>query len=163
MREIVERLDASGRRLQLILISGRNEKLRSALAGMRTRVKTHVVGFTNEVPRYMQAADFFIGKPGPGSVSEAIHLGLPVITTKNSWTLPQERFNADWLEETGAGLKLDSFDQIAGAVGRMLERGELDRMRAAAARQDFRAVWEIPDILEKILAGSASGRSQQSG
>jgi len=31
----------------------------------------HVVGFTKEVHRLMRAADFLIGKPGPGSIAEA--------------------------------------------------------------------------------------------
>ena len=31
----------------------------------------HVVGFTSEIPYYMVLSDFFIGKPGPGSISEA--------------------------------------------------------------------------------------------
>ena len=42
----------------------------------------------------MQLADFFIGKPGPGSISEAVQQGLPVIVVDNAWTMPQERYNA---------------------------------------------------------------------
>ena len=45
----------------------------------------------------MWLSDFFIGKPGPGSISEAIQMKLPVIIERNSWTLPQERYNADWV------------------------------------------------------------------
>ena len=57
----------------------------------------------------MHLADFFIGKPGPGSISEAIAMKLPVIVERNAWTLPQERYNADWVLEQGAGFVLPNF------------------------------------------------------
>ena len=43
-----------------------------------------VEGFTAEMPYYMQLSDFFIGKPGPGSISEAIAMRLPVIVESNT-------------------------------------------------------------------------------
>ncbi|MBE0658422.1 MAG: galactosyldiacylglycerol synthase [Bryobacteraceae bacterium] len=151
MLGILKRLDASGLNMQAILIAGRNDRLRERLEAMPTRMKKHVVGFTNEVPSYMLTSDFFIGKPGPGSLSEAIHLGLPAITVSNSWTLPQERYNAEWLTENGLGMVLDSFDGIDVAVSRMLAGTSLADMRARAATFDNRAVWEIPGILQQIL------------
>ena len=73
----------------------------------------HVEGFTREVPRFMRLADFFIGKPGPGSISEAVAMGLPVIIERNHWTLPQERYNAEWVRSrawefhsTASGIRL---------------------------------------------------------
>jgi 1,2-diacylglycerol 3-beta-galactosyltransferase len=151
MLGILKSLDASGLDLQVILVAGRNDRLRQRLEAMPARIKKHVVGFTNEIPSYMLASDFFIGKPGPGSISEALHLGLPVITVSNAWTLPQERFNARWLTQNGLGLVLPSFDGIAGAVSQLLTGTALDEMRARAARLENRAIWEIPDILASIL------------
>ena len=52
-----------------------------------------------EIPRYMQLADYFIGKPGPGSISEAVFMRLPVIVNCNAWTLPQERYNTVWVRQ----------------------------------------------------------------
>ncbi len=60
----------------------------------------------------MQLADFFIGKPGPGSVSEALAMKLPVIVECNAWTLPQERYNAVWVVEKEVGLVLKNFRNI---------------------------------------------------
>ncbi len=112
MAEIARRLNDSSLNLQMIAICGKNQKLESTLRHLGGRVPIHVVGFTNEVPRYMQLADFFIGKPGPGSISEAVAMGLPVIVETNAWTLPQERFNAVWVEEQGVGIALHSFFQL---------------------------------------------------
>jgi 1,2-diacylglycerol 3-beta-galactosyltransferase len=115
-----------------------------------------VEGFTREVPRYMQLADCFIGKPGPASISEAVAMHLPVIVECNAWTLPQERYNAEWVREQGVGVVLPNFRRIARAVEEMLEPASFARFRSATERLHNRAVFEIPDILEKILDGRAS-------
>jgi 1,2-diacylglycerol 3-beta-galactosyltransferase len=119
---------------------------------MKGRIAMHVVGFTREVPRFMRLADFFIGKPGPGSISEAVEMGLPVIIERNHWTLPQERYNADWVEEQGVGLSLSSFKrQIVDAVRQMLDPERRCEFVASVGRQKNRAVFEIPGILDQIL------------
>jgi 1,2-diacylglycerol 3-beta-galactosyltransferase len=115
-----------------------------------------VEGFTTKVNTYMQLADFFIGKPGPGSVSEALAMRLPVIVECNAWTLPQERYNADWVIENGVGIVLHSFREIVGAVGKMIEPGTLARFQGNAAGLNNQAVFEIPGMFEKILERAAS-------
>ena len=151
MVRIVERLQSIGRDLQLILICGKNAKLAARLSAMRSRLPLHVVGFTHEVPRYMQISDFFVGKPGPGSISEAVAMHLPVIIERNAWTLPQERYNADWVLERGVGVVVSSFDEIAAAVEQMLEPAALDRYKSNVRKIENRAVFEIPDILERLM------------
>jgi Glycosyltransferase family 28 C-terminal domain len=151
MLEIARRLQSAARPLQLILICGRNQKLAARLRSPAARIPMLVEGFTREVPYYMQLSDFFIGKPGPGSLSEAIAMKLPVIVERNAWTLPQERYNTEWVREKDVGLVLPDFRAIGEAVDRMLEPDTCRRMRANAAAQVNRAVFEIPDILESIL------------
>ena len=104
---------------QLILIAGKNDKLRRALAD---NPRHHVEGFTTQVPYFMKLADYFVGKPGPGSLSEAIHFGLPALTVSNAWTLPQERYNAQWLVENNYGVVLKSFRGVASAIRRLPEK-----------------------------------------
>jgi 1,2-diacylglycerol 3-beta-galactosyltransferase len=140
---------------QLLLICGKNEKLRARLQRLPqllpNRAPLFVEGFTKEVPRYMQLADYFIGKPGPGSLSEAVAMHLPCIVERNAWTLPQERYNAEWLHEQGAGIVLPNFRGIAKAVDELLDPPAYARFRAATERLHNRAVFEIPEILERIL------------
>jgi UDP-N-acetylglucosamine:LPS N-acetylglucosamine transferase len=156
MLEIANRLDASKLELQLIFICGRNEKLAAALRAGKPRLPRFVEGFTKDVNRYMHLADFFIGKPGPGSVSEALAMKLPVIVACNAWTLPQERYNAEWVVEKDVGVVLRSFDEIVPAVGRMIGPANLARFRANADGLKNQAVFEIPGMLEQILEKSAS-------
>jgi UDP-N-acetylglucosamine:LPS N-acetylglucosamine transferase len=150
MAPIAERLGNSATNLQLIMICGKNEKIRQRIAAIKTRNKIHLEGFTKEIPHFMSLCDFFIGKPGPGSVSEAIKMNLPVFVERNAWTLPQERYNADWVTEQGVGVVLDNFKTIEEAVRAALTSGDLHHMKAKAAALENRAVFEIPEILAKI-------------
>jgi len=151
MLEIAERIERSRLELQLIFICGKNEKLANALRSQKSRLPRFVEGFTTQVNYYMQLADFFIGKPGPGSVSEALAMHLPVIVECNAWTLPQERYNADWILEKEVGVVLRNFGQIDRAVERLIEPPKLARYHANTTALHNRAVFEIPGMLEKIF------------
>jgi len=143
---------------QLLLICGHNAALAASLKRHSPQhgAALFIEGFTREVPRYMQLADYFIGKPGPGSISEAVAMRLPAIVGRNAWTLPQERYNTEWVREQGVGMVLPHFRGIAAALDALLEPSAYARFRAATERLNNRAVFEIPGILEKILAERAS-------
>jgi UDP-N-acetylglucosamine:LPS N-acetylglucosamine transferase len=145
MRRIARDLDD----VQLLLMCGRNELLAHQCRTLRRTAKHAVIGFTDEVADVMRLADFFIGKPGPGALSEAVQLGLPVVTIRNAWTMPQERYNAQWVRERGVGLVVPSLSRVAAATEAMLQR--LPEFHAATARIDNRAVFEVPDILARLL------------
>ncbi|MGA2719074.1 MAG: glycosyltransferase [Candidatus Acidiferrales bacterium] len=156
MLDIADRLDRSNLELQLVLICGKNDKLRDALRAQKSRLPRFVEGFTSKVNHYMQLADFFIGKPGPGSVSEALAMKLPVIVECNAWTLPQERYNAVWIVEKEVGIVLKNFRRIDEAVAQLIQPPTLARYRENAAAMRNRAVFEIPEMLEKILSETRS-------
>jgi 1,2-diacylglycerol 3-beta-galactosyltransferase len=136
---------------QLILICGKNQELAEQLRAAPHAAPMFVEGFTTDVPRYMQLADYFIGKPGPGSISEAVQMRLPVIVERNAWTMPQERYNTEWLIEKGVGMTLPNFRGIAKAVDRLLEPATYAKYRKATEALDNRAVFEITEIIRKLL------------
>jgi Glycosyltransferase family 28 C-terminal domain len=187
MLEIAERLQRSSLELQLIFICGRNEKLAAELKARLSRAQSKsaeaadsgasgahgkpissgarampffVEGFTSKVNYYMQLADFFIGKPGPGSISEALAMQLPVIVECNAWTLPQERYNAEWVLEQEVGIVLRSFGEIESAVAQLLAFNTLARYRSNAAAMNNRAVFEIPAMLDEILTHSRAAAAE---
>jgi 1,2-diacylglycerol 3-beta-galactosyltransferase len=135
----------------LILLCGRNEALAEALRteSRAARAPRVVVGFTPEVAHHMALADFFVGKPGPGSLSEAVQMGLPVIVTRNAWTLPQERWNTEWVRTMGVGVVHRSFATIHEAVAEVLAHLPALRERVAAQRND--AVFEVARWLLRAL------------
>lgn len=162
MVSIARTLDASGLDVQLILVCGRNRALAQRLERVDWRVPVHVEGFTTDMPYFMRMSDLFIGKPGPGSVSEALLMGLPVIVDSNAWTLPQERFNADWIRRRGYGTVVDDFAHIADAVRTLLSTEQFTRFRANVRRCSNRAVFEIPPLLDTILARGPAARQANS-
>jgi UDP-N-acetylglucosamine:LPS N-acetylglucosamine transferase len=149
MFDIAQRLDESNSGVQLIMLCGHNQELAAQLKSLKTRKPIAVQGFTQNVESYMALADFFIGKPGPGSISEALQFHLPVIVECNAKTLPQERYNAEWLTENGFGIVVSSFREIAPTVQRLLESTTFDQLRRNASAYSNRALFEVPDILER--------------
>ena len=156
MFEITERLDVANLSVQLILICGRNEALAAKLRARKWRMPVNVLGFTKEIHKWMRAADFLIGKPGPGSIAEAMVRKLPVLIECNSWTLPQERYNAEWVLEKRVGIVLKNFKEVAIGVSQMLDPANLAEFRKNVAAQNNRAIFEIPEILAKLLGEPSS-------
>jgi hypothetical protein len=148
MPEIAKRVTA---RAQFIFICGRNQKLAERLRGIETSYPKYVEEFTSEIPYYMHLSDFFVGKPGPGSISEAIAMRLPVVVERNAWTLPQERYNTEWIREKQLGVVLPSFRTIDQGLRELLDAANFSRFRANAAAITNRAVFEIPEILASLL------------
>ncbi len=163
MYDIASRLDAAQAPLQLILICGRNEELAAKFKAHPWRMPVKVIGFSKEIHKLMRAADFLIGKPGPGSIAEAMVRKLPVLIECNSWTLPQERYNAAWVAEKRVGIVLRNFRQVVSGVQRMLDPGTLAEFRKNVAALENRAIFEIPEILDKLLRESADAKSSTSG
>lgn len=151
MLDIAQRLERSSLPLQLIFICGRNEKLANALRCSQGRSPRFVETFTNEIPYYMHLSDFFIGKPGPGSISEALTMKLPVITECNAATLIQERYNAEWIVKHEVGIVLHSFRRINEAVAELIQPQTLSRYQTNAASVNNQAVFEVATVLEQIL------------
>jgi UDP-N-acetylglucosamine:LPS N-acetylglucosamine transferase len=156
MYYLTERLNTAGLPLQLILICGRNEELAAKFRAKKWNMPVHVVGFTKEVHKLMRAADFLIGKPGPGSIAEAMVRRLPVLIECNAWTLPQERYNAEWVTEKRVGIVLKSFEDVVDGVRRMLEPATLAEFRKNVAALNNRAIFEIPEMLAKLLGESSA-------
>jgi Glycosyltransferase family 28 C-terminal domain len=161
MFDITQRLDAAGLPLQLILICGRNEALAAKLRARKWRMPINVIGFTKEVHKWMRAADFLIGKPGPGSIAEAMVRNLPVLIECNAWTLPQERYNCEWVRENRVGIVLKNFREVASGVRQMLQPATLSEFRQNVSAQNNQTIFEIPEILAKLLGETSTPNATQ--
>jgi len=136
--------------VQLLLMCGHHDALADKLRGLATSAPHAVIGFTQQVRRHLMLGDFLVGKPGPGSLSEAVQQGLPVVTVRNAWTMPQERYNTDWVHALGVGLVGRSMRHLRPLVLNLLDR--LPEFQARVRQVHNRAVFEVPEILAGILA-----------
>jgi len=160
----MRRIAASLSDQPLILMCGRNASLAQALARQPARTRHHVVGHTDDVAHWLRLADYFIGKPGPGSLSEALHCGLPVIVARNAWTMPQERWNTEWIREQGLGLVLGGFAGVRAGVQELV--ADLPRWRARVAQVRNQALYEVAALLPTLALGhhrQGSARPPDSG
>jgi len=155
---VMRTIEAALHDVPLILLCGRNaalaetlrEQCRAPAPNGGARAQRAVIGFTPDVAHWMRLADFFIGKPGPGSLSEAVQSGLPVIVTRNAMTMPQERWNTVWVEQQGLGVVLRRFADVRRAVHEVQERLPALRANVAQVRND--AVRQVPALIAARLA-----------
>jgi hypothetical protein len=155
MLEIAKRLEQTPKEIQLIFLCGHNLELAGKLRGLGLTSPAVIEGFTTKVDYFMSLADFFIGKPGPGSISEALQFGLPVITEHNARTMPQERYNGTWLVENGMGIVVQDFREIGAAVERLLTEATFTEFRRNVSAYKNYAIFEAPLILDQIMAEKA--------
>ena len=133
----------------MILVCGRNEKLANDCA-RQSGICLCILGFTREVNRLMHAADFLIGKPGPGAC-RSHDFGLAGLVECNSSTLPQEHYNTQWVIEKQVGVVIRSFANVVPAVRSLMEPGRLSELQRNVKAQKNRAVFEIPEFLSSLL------------
>jgi 1,2-diacylglycerol 3-beta-galactosyltransferase len=114
----------------LVIITGRNKKLRERLTARSWPMPTIIDGFVREMPDYMAAADILVTKAGPGTISEAFNAGLPLILYSR---LPgQEEGNVSYVVEEAAGVWAPHPDLIVSCLQNWIEHPE-QRLKAAAA------------------------------
>jgi len=98
-------LDAS-----LVIVTGRNKKLKDEMKAIEWTIPTKVYGFVTEMPNFMRAADILITKAGPGTICEALNANLPIILYHR---LPgQEEGNVSYVTDEGAGVWAPEPDEI---------------------------------------------------
>jgi 1,2-diacylglycerol 3-beta-galactosyltransferase len=150
-RSALQQRKLSQLNIQLIFICGHNEKVASTLRRSHSRLPKFIETFTTQIPYYMHLSDFFIGKPGPGSISEALVMKLPVITERAASTLVQERYNTQWIVNNQVGIVVDNFRTIDKAIAKLIQPETLAHYRGNATVLNNQAVFEVVDILKSIL------------
>lgn len=125
-------IDSAGLRVGLAIITGRNQKLKQRLEARSWQIPVFVYGFVKNMPDFMGAADILITKAGPGTISEALNAGLPMILYSR---LPgQEDGNVTYIVETGAGVWAPTPEEIVTVLRTWIEQPQ-SRQAAAAISQ----------------------------
>jgi 1,2-diacylglycerol 3-beta-galactosyltransferase len=101
LMDAVRVLNHSGLPIQLAVVAGKDDALRTALERIEWHVETHVYGYVSNMPTLMAAADAVISKAGGLTVAETLASGLPMVLVD---VLPgQEEGNVQYVLDNGAG------------------------------------------------------------
>jgi 1,2-diacylglycerol 3-beta-galactosyltransferase len=138
LEKMAQALDAAlpldGSPTQLVVIAGRNAKLRGRLQAANWRHPARVEGFVSNMPDWMAAADVLVTKAGPGTITEGLVSGLPLVLM--SKVPGQEDGNVDFVTSQGLGVWSPEPKRAAEQVRRWFEPGNPDlAAMSARARQ----------------------------
>jgi 1,2-diacylglycerol 3-beta-galactosyltransferase len=114
LEEQVRALGAEPAGWQLIVVCGRNLRLRKKLLELQLSVPALILGFVDNMPELMRASDLVVSKAGPGAISEALATALPMLLT--GYLPGQETGNVAFVTESGAGLYVPSPSRLRESV-----------------------------------------------
>jgi processive 1,2-diacylglycerol beta-glucosyltransferase len=121
--------------LEIVAVSGRNEKARDKLAHVPVpaRHRTQVLGFTDQIDELMAVTDLVVSKPGGLTTSETLARGAAMVIVN---PIPgQESRNSDFLLENGAAIKVNNLATLAHKVTALLSDPQrLAQLKANARR-----------------------------
>jgi len=149
--ETARALARGGGSFALAIVAGRNETLRHRLNAATWDVPTKIYGFERRMPDMMRAATLLVTKAGPGTITEAMNAGLPMVLY--SYVPGQEEGNAAYVVVTGAGVWAPGPEATAAAVRRWLARpDEIARAsRAALTAARPQAAREVARLLASLI------------
>jgi 1,2-diacylglycerol 3-beta-galactosyltransferase len=120
LAKTAQAIDQSGLDIGLIIVCGRNQRLKASLESCEWENPTSIYGFTRDMPDFMRASDFIVTKAGPGTIAEALNAELPIILYSK---LPgQEDGNVTFVEEEGAGVWAPNPQEVVRTLTRWISR-----------------------------------------
>jgi processive 1,2-diacylglycerol beta-glucosyltransferase len=149
--ETLQEIDKTQKPAQILVVAGKNEKLRQKLSAQTFKHPTLVLGFVSNMQELMAAADLIVTKPGGLTTSEALALGKPLLIVN---PLPgQEAANSDFLLEHGAAIKANRLEDLPYRLDHLLGSERLCVMsQAARAVGKPRAAQDVCDAVLKLIA-----------
>jgi len=159
LAETAHALARRGGEFGLAVIAGRNERLRAELQALAWPLPAFIYGFERRIPEMMQAATLLVTKAGPGTISEALNAGLPMVLYSR---LPgQEDGNVRYVVEKGVGVWAPGPERTAAAVSRWLAQPEALADAARRCREAARpgAARAVADCINELLM-NPGGESQ---
>ncbi len=159
--ETARAIACGGGAFGMAVVAGRNQALRQRLEAEAWEVPTFVYGFERRMPEMMHAATMLVTKAGPGTITEAVNSGLPMVLYSR---LPgQEEGNVSYVVDEGVGIWAPGPARTAEAVHTWLARPAAIAQAAAACRRVARpnAALDIAGVIELTLGREPSASHPQ--
>ena len=153
-RKVLALVEALPKDALLVAICGNNRTLERNLRALIHTPRLQVLGFTDRMNDYMDAADLFITKPGGLSTTEAATKGLPLVLFN---AVPGcETRNLEFLLSIGCAVAENGALSLARCVNQLLEDPEQREALAGRCRAEFgqSAAERIFKEIEAVCVGS---------
>ncbi len=141
--------------LHLVVVTGRNTSLRAKLNELAPSLSTPmtILGYCDNVPELMRAADLLVTKAGPGTIAEASLAEVPVVIY--DFIPGQERGNLKYVETNGIGVVALTTADVVRSTRRIV--ANLERLQTMRARQAFVAPRGSSKRIAELIANIACG------
>ncbi|MGQ9585558.1 MAG: MFS transporter [Anaerolineae bacterium] len=164
--EVARAIGEANLHLQLVVITGKNWRLRERLKGRRWDVPTVICGFVHDMHRWMAASDVIVTKAGPSTIAEALALGLPVLLYG---AIPgQEEGNVTYVVASGVGTYARDTGSLVSILKEWLRPGnptmeEMAQRACQVGRADavLTIARELANLLEEAQARQGSGNLRE--
>lgn len=139
-----------GAQAQLVVVCGRNAALVQRLRaktypeGMRVNVQ----GFVTNMPDFMGASDVMITKAGPGTISEALICGVPMVL--NAFVPCQEEGNIPYVTENNVGVFETRPAAVASIIKSWLEENGKELKALSARAKALAKPGSLFDIVKEL-------------
>ena len=125
--EIFENFIKYCENMQIIAISGKNEKMRLAFENVickyQKKDSVRILEYTNQVPEFMSISDLVVTKPGGLTTTESLASHLPMIIIN---PIPgQEEENAQFLVDNGIAIWIKKQDNVKEILENLFSQSEL--------------------------------------
>jgi UDP-N-acetylglucosamine:LPS N-acetylglucosamine transferase len=136
VRKYIAALVEKGLEAQVVVICGKNEKLKSELESLSGRLTgplaLHVRGYVTNVSEYVAAADVVVGKSGPNQVFETLLQNRPLIISSY---LANERETSTWVVTNRVGWLTRTPTHLTTLLAKLAGRPSLIREYQANIRR----------------------------
>ena len=143
---------------QLVVVCGRNEKLRRRLLELPAATPMLILGFVDHMPELMRACDLVVTKAGPGAIAEALATGLPLVIT--GFLPGQESPNVDFVVESRIGFFAPRDADLLDEVRVLAEGGPTWREMSANA-EELAHPYASSDIARECLLLAARYKASE--
>ena len=141
--------------LHLVVVTGRNKALRSKLNELAPSLPTPmtVLGYCDNVPELMRAADLLVTKAGPGTIAEASLAEVPVVVY--DFIPGQEYGNLKYVENNGIGVVALTTTDVVRSTRRIV--ANLERLQTMRDRQASVAPRGSSKRIAELIANCSFG------
>ncbi len=160
MKSVAHTIDALPHPLSLIVVCGRNQKLKENLESHNWNHKVKIYGFVPQMPEFMQAADILVTKAGPGTITEALNASLPMLLYSR---LPgQEDGNVSFVVSQGVGFWTPTAESLTQALQTWLAKPQEYKIAVENCKRIARpnAARDIARVLISWLNKSRTDQSR---